>query len=318
METKKVFITGMAGYIGGCLCRELDRRDWCGGFFGMDVKAPLAKYDKAEFRLMDINDPALVEWVVEIKPDIMVHLAYIVDTVADDELMHRVNVDGSANALKAAAEAEVPQVMVFSSGTAYGAWPDNPDRLKETDPLRANPEFKYAAGKAEVEAMCKEFMEKHPETIMSIIRPCVIYGLLVNNYLSGLLTMPVAVGIREYDPRVQFVHEDDVVGAILMILEKEARGPFNLAPPDALTIREAVEISKKPSLFLPEALMEPLLKLIWKLKLEFNHLPPSFLEYLRYPWLLDSSRLRDELGYEFRYSSRETVEIMLRAKGVIE
>lgn len=318
MERKKVFITGMSGYIGGCLCRELDYKDWCGSVYGMDVKKPLAKYDKAEFRQMDINDPALVEWVKEVAPDIFVHLAYIVDSVADDNLMRRVNVDGTRNALKAAGEAKVPQVMVFSSGTAYGAWPDNPVPLQETDPIRANPGFKYAAGKREAEGMCQQFMRDNPEVIVSILRPCVVYGPLVNNYISDLLTMPVAVGLREHDPPLQFVHEDDVTGAILTILEKKASGPFNLAPPDTLTMREVIEISKKRSLLLPERLMEVILKVLWSFKSPRNHLPPSFLDYMRYPWIMDSSRLIDELGFEFRYSTKETVEIMLRAKRVIE
>ncbi len=60
MEKKIVFLTGMSGYLGTRLCLELEHLDWCERFFGMDVKKPLYKYDKGEFRQMDINSPALL------------------------------------------------------------------------------------------------------------------------------------------------------------------------------------------------------------------------------------------------------------------
>lgn len=318
MERKKVFITGMAGYLGGNLCRKLEDTPWCEAFYGMDVKRPLAKYERGHFRLMDINDPALVSWVKELRPEIFVHLAFIVDPIPDEELMHRVNVEGTRNALRAAAAGDTPQVLVASSGTAYGAWPDNPKPLREDHPIRPHPGFRYAKDKAEVEFLCREFMQEHPEAIMSIIRPCVVYGPLVNNYLSDLLTgLPLVTGLRGADPELQFIHEDDVIGAILMILEKQAGGPFNLAPPDTITLQEVIALSGKPKVFLPERLMLLLLRLNWKLRIPFMKVPPSFLDFIRYEWVLDSRRLREELGYKFRYSSRETVEILLRAKKMI-
>jgi UDP-glucose 4-epimerase len=315
---KTVFITGLGGYLAGVLCRELEHRDWCGRIYGMDVKAPLSKYAKAEFRKMDINAPELAAWVGELKPDIFIHLAFIVDPIPDEKLMEKVNVEGTRSALAAAAGAGCRQVLVASSGTAYGVWPDNPVPLREDSPIRAHPTFKYANDKSTVERLCREFGEAHPEVILSVIRPAVVYGPLVNNYLSALLTsMPIIMGIREYAPPLQFIHEDDVAGAIIMILEKEGRGPFNLAPPDTVRVREAVALTKKPALYLPGKLAELLIDVSWRLRLPFLNAPPSFVDFLRYPWVLDSTRLRDELGYVFRYSTRETLEIMLRAKKVI-
>ncbi|MFP4474607.1 MAG: NAD-dependent epimerase/dehydratase family protein [Desulfatibacillaceae bacterium] len=318
MKKKKVFVTGMAGYLGGCLARELDRTYWCGRFHGMDVNVPMAKYKKGEFRQMDINSPALVDWIREIQPDIVVHLAFIVDQVHDETLMHRVNVDGTKNVLRAAREAGVGQVLVASSATAYGAWPDNPVPLKENDRIRAHPTFIYARDKAEVEGVMAEWAKENVGTKLSVIRPCVIYGPNVDNYISGLFTMPLGLGTVGHDPRFQFVHEDDVVGSILHILKKEAAGPFNVAPPDTVSLSEANRICNKPSVPIPDKALEILFKAAWRLRLPVFRVPEPFLDYVRYPWLVDSTRLREELGYEFTYSSRETFEIMLRAKGVLK
>ncbi len=319
MGKKKVFVTGMGGYLAGVLCRELDHADWCESVAGMDVKPPLYKYDKAEFRTMDVNAPELARWVAEFKPDVMAHLAFILKPTPDDALMERVNVDGTANVLKAAEAAGVRQALVASSGTAYGAWPDNPVPLKETDELRPSREFKYSADKGRVEELCREHAERCPESLVSVIRPCVVYGPLVNNFLSDLITkFPLAPGLKGYGPPLQFIHEDDVARGIMMMIERDAVGAYNFAPSDYVTMSEVVAMAGKRSLSLPDSLVEPLLGFNWRHQLSEFQLPPSFLEFMRYPWVLDNSKLTDELGYEFRYSTRETVEIMLRAKGVVE
>jgi len=314
---RKVFITGVSGYLGTNLSRELERREWCEKIYGMDLRPPLYKLDKLEFRRMDINDQGLVEWVKQVKPDIFIHLAYVLQEMHDVELMHRVNFEGSKNALKAAEAGGVSQVLVASSGTAYGAWPDNPAALKEDAPLRANPGFHYAVDKARIEGLCREFSEKNPAVVMSIIRPCVVYGPLVNNYISDLLVSPVIIAPRGYDPPLQFIHEDDVIGAIIHILEKRSGGSINLAPEDTITMREIIELSRKPALFLPDWLVTPVVALQWALRIPWLNFSTAFLDYIRRPWVLDSAKLRNQIGYKFRYSSRETVEIMLRAKGLI-
>ena len=315
MEKKKIFITGMSGYLGGNLCGELDRLDWVEKFYGMDIKKPLYKFDKAEFRTMDINDPALVDWVKEIKPDILIHLAYVLEEIHDHALMRRVNFDGSKNALKAASEGKVRQVLIASSGTAYGAWPDNPALLREDHPLRANPDFLYAVDKVNVEKLAAEFKASHPEVTMSIIRPCVVYGPFVNNYISNLLDHYLILGLRGFNPPLQFVHEDDVVAAVIRILAKEAGGFFNLAPSDTITMMELLELSKRPYILFPDWLLTPAVQMFWTLRIPYLNLSTAFLNYLRYPWVMDNSRLANQVGFKFRYSSREAAEIMLRAKG---
>jgi len=313
MAGKKVFITGMSGYLAGNLCRELDRSDWCENFFGMDVKKPLYKYDKCEFRQMDINDPGLLDWVAELKPDILIHLAYVVPEMHDHGLMHHINFDGSRNALAAAEAGKVSQVLVASSGTAYGAWPDNPAALKEDHALRANPGFIYAVDKVKVEDLCRESVKKHPQVIMTIIRPCVVYGPRVDNYISNLLDHYFILGLRGYNPPLQFVHEDDVAAAIIHLAQKGCAGAFNLAPEDTITMEEVYALSRKPTIPFPDWFLTPMVALQWALRIPTLNFSTAFLDYIRYPWVMDNSRIR-ATGFRFRYSSRETVELMLRAK----
>jgi len=314
---KTIFITGMSGYLGSCLCRELDRTNWCERFFGIDIKFPLEKYDKGTFKKVDINDKSILDWVKEIKPDAIVHLAFIVNPIYDENIQSNVNISGTKNVLNIAKEAKINQILVASSGTAYGAWPDNPVSLKETDPIRKHKSFKYAHDKADQEDLCKIFSKECSDINLSIIRPCVVYGSRVDNYLSGLLTMPVSVALKNYNPPVQFVHEDDVIRSILTIIENNATGPFNIAPSDTVTIHDAIKIANKPSILLPDYILKPMMSFTWRLKIPFYKIPPGFIDYIKYPWVLDSSRIQNELNFTFKYSSKETLDVLLRSKNII-
>jgi UDP-glucose 4-epimerase len=293
-------------------------RPWCERIDACDVRPPLDKHPKIVYREQDITDPRFVDWVVERAPDVLVHLAYVLDPIHDETRMTSINIGGTRHALEAAARAGVSKVMVASSGTAYGAWPDNPVPLKETDPIRPHPTFQYAREKAAVEAMCARFADEHPEVVLSIVRPCVLYGPNVRNYLSRLLTgLPVAIGLAGYEPELQFVHEDDVADAMLLILEQSARGAFNIAPPDTLSMGEVLRLTGKRVVRVPERVLAPAIDFMWRHHIPLFGAPSSFLDYLRYTWTLDGTRLREELGFEFRYSSRDALTVMLRAKRVL-
>ena len=313
MKQKKFFVTGMAGYLGACLARELDRASSCKKFYGIDVKEPLAKYKKGEFKKMDMRDPALVDWIKEVQPDVIVHLAFVVSPILDEKLMREINIGGTKNVLKAVTEAGVKQLIVTSSGTAYGAWPDNPVPLKETDPIRQHPEFSYARDKAEEEFVLAEFAKNHPEVILTIIRPCTVCGPHIDNYISELFCMPIGISPIGEEPQGQFVHEDDVVRSILFLAKKEVPGPFNVGPPDILPYSQANSLVSKPLVPMPFWLLRICFKVAWRFQLPVLRVPDAFVDFVRYPWVVDSTKIMN-LGFEFIYSSREAFEIMVRVK----
>ena len=314
MTGQTVVITGSSGYLGRALCRELARTSWCETIVGVDVALPPERCERLVFHHREVNDPGLGAWMKDLRPDVLVHLAFILTPMHDARAQWEVNVEGTLNVLRAARLSRVPQVMVASSGTAYGAWPDNPVPLRETDAIRPSG-FSYSDEKAQLEKDCERFGQDHPEVVLSVIRPCVVYGPNVRNYLSDLLTaLPIPVALSGYEPPLQFVHEEDVAAAIVKILETRARGPFNIAPPDTLTLGDVLELMGRKGLLLPEHVLVPLFSLLWKLRVSYPHAPPSFLDFMRYPWVLDSQKLRD-LGFTFQFSSREALSTMLRAKG---
>lgn len=312
---RKILVTGSSGYLGQALLRALEGAPWCERVLGWDVRPPAAPPAKLCFETVDVNAPDLAARMAAAAPDALVHLAFILKPSHDADFQRRVNLQGTRNVLAAAAEAKVGQILVASSGTAYGAFWDNPVPLKESDPCRAAPGFPYAHEKAELERDYATFMEAHPEVAFAIVRPCVVYGPGVRNYLSDLLTaLPVVMGLAGYDPPLQFVHEDDVAGVLLAILEQRARGAFNVAPPDTIPVGETLALRGRPVLRLPEWILEPIAAFAWRRRLPVLNAPPAFLDFLRWPWVLDATRVTRELGYTYRYSSRDTLRIMLESR----
>src|SRR6185436_907062 len=100
----------------------------------------------------------------------------------DRRRMRSVNVDGCRNLLDAAAGCGAGRLMLISSATAYGAWPDNPVPMDESWPLRPAT-FQYAAEKVECEGMTRQFAERHPGIAVTLVRPAIVGGPGMDNYI---------------------------------------------------------------------------------------------------------------------------------------
>ena len=66
----------------------------------------------------------------------------------------------------------------------------------------------------EAEASLNEYAERHPDTAVSVLRFANVLGPDVETSHIKLFSLPVVPMILGFDPRYQFVHEDDVVHAL--------------------------------------------------------------------------------------------------------
>jgi UDP-glucose 4-epimerase len=78
-------------------------------------------------------------------------------------------------------------VLVTLSAAAYGAFPDNPVPLTEDDPVRGVSAFSYTRDKTEADRLCQLWAARYPDRTMTIVRPCVVFGPNVDNYLMRLV-----------------------------------------------------------------------------------------------------------------------------------
>jgi UDP-glucose 4-epimerase len=311
----RYLITGGAGYIGSRLVDLLSRREDTERIVICDLAPPAAYRPKTEFERVDVRDREAVRAALERSgADALIHLAFILNPSHDEHFMYDVDVNGTHNVLEAAAAAGTPQALVTSSSTAYGAFPDNPVPLTEDDPVRGVPAFAYARDKTESDRLCQLWAAAYPDRVMTIVRPCVVFGPNVDNYLVRLWTKaPFSPDAGQLDNQIQFVHEDDVVEAISALLLGRHAGAFNVAGDGLMTLRDCAELIGSPIRRMPLRAYRGLGRAMWAARL--SEAPPGQIEFALYPWIVSTEKLKKTTGWTPKHTSRETFEITMRTHG---
>jgi len=301
----RVLVTGGSGYLGAltvdALVAEgshtvvsLDRRP-------PDLAKPGATHVTADLLVADLAGLLKAHRI-----DTVVHLAAILDPPPgmDEDALRRVEVGGTERVLAACLEAGVEQLVVTSSGAAYGYTSRNRVRpLVESDPVPGHPRFAYSRHKAEVEALLSQARAAHPDLAQLVLRPGTILGERTDNQLTHLFTATVVPGLSDTDVPFVFVHDRDVVEAIVRGVTQQVAGVVNLAGDGVLTLREIAAIEGHRYLPLPPWLLAGALRLLHPLRLV--RYGPEQVDFLRYRPVLANGRLKELFPGLPRLSSAE-------------
>ncbi|MBM7062581.1 SDR family oxidoreductase [Pseudomonas sp. UL073] len=315
----RVLITGAAGFIGQQVLADLSihHPEWT--LIAADIRALGQQWLKPNIETvtLDISQAAQVhECVATWRPQAIVHLASVVTPPPgmSEATLHAIDVGGTRAVLDAALANGVEQLVVTSSGAAYGYYPENAEWIDENDPLRGHAQFAYAKHKREVEQLLAHARREHPRLKQLVLRPGTILGKQVNNQITDLFKKRAVMGVRGSDSRFVFIWDQDVVSIIRQGLDRGSAGIFNLAGDGALSLREIAAILGKPYRPLPPGLIRTVLRLLKPLGL--TQYGPEQLDFLRYRPVLANRRLKEEFGYQPRYTSREAFLAFLAAQGV--
>ncbi len=303
----RVLVTGATGYIGGKLVKTLCNKDWVDAVVATDIKAPGKAVCGCTFYKRDIRDN-MDDIFEKEQIDTVVHAAYVLAPIHDTALMEDINKGGVQNILKASAKAGVKQILHISSTTAYGFHPDNDQPLTEESPLRGNNDFTYAKNKKEIETIIQEFVSQHPETKMVVVRPCFVLGPGLTHPIAEHLKKKFVLLPKNTRPW-QFVHEDDLVSVMAMLLEKQVTGIFNVCADGTMTFSEMVSRLGNIKVALPWRIIYTLNNLAWFLRLSFiTKFPSAPMRMMVNPWIASNDKLKKETGYRFKYNTRATYE----------
>ncbi|MEW6313765.1 MAG: NAD-dependent epimerase/dehydratase family protein [Pseudomonadota bacterium] len=290
----KVFVSGSSSHLARALLPRLCAHPAVTGITGLDLMPPV--YAHAKFRALqgDLRSTPLVQLLAG--HNALIHLAWVVlrgrTSVAN---MHAVNIEASLALFRAAHAAGVTRFIHLSSAAVYGAGM----QLTETAPLAPEGDFLYAQHKAELERL---LAAEFPERV--VLRPHIILGPHAQPLLLTLARQPFYPALPDPQPLLQCVHEDDVSQAILLCLEQRRSGTYNLASTDSFSFREVVR-KNKIHCALPLPLIEVLTMLAWRLTGWGGE--PGWVTAMDKTLTLDCSKARRELGWQPRYSARETL-----------
>lgn len=236
-----------------------------------------------------------------------------VDTVVLLERTGSIDVDGTGgsdvdlqavrSALDEARRAGVRAVVAVSSAMVYGAHDDNAVPLTETAPLRPNPDLTYAAACVELERLVGEFGREDGARATAVLRPAVVLGPESTRWLSGSPWGRRGVPPEDPVPPRQFVHADDVAGAVELACARRLDGAYNVAPDGWIpgdTFRELVGGVGAAA----PARLRPITARLRRAVLG-PAVPRAVAPYTRASWVVAADRLRAE-GWVPRHTSEET------------
>jgi UDP-glucose 4-epimerase len=308
-----VAVTGPTGDIGRALLRRLDADPIVGRVLGMarrEFDPASLGLEKTEYRQGDVLDRSAVE-ALAAEADVLVHLAFII--VGGREETRSINLEGSRNVFEAGRG--VGRLVYTSSVAAYGFHADNPQPLTEDVPVRGTDAHYYSAQKAELEQTLREALEG-ADTEAYVFRPCIVAGgdalALVEAFPSLLRRSPVGPVLPDPGTPFQLVHTDDVALALAAAVRGEGTpGIYNLAGAGTISVADLAHAFGWHALPVPRAGITLGAGVVDKLPL----MPPqaSWLNALRVPVVMDTTRAREELGWEPRHDTRAVLAATARS-----
>jgi len=315
---QRVLITGALGYLGKIVLRKLHKDLQSGtidGLVAMDVKPVDIKrrLSKVTYIQADIRDPKLWEHLAKNHITTVIHLAAIIDSQASSRaFQYEVDVLGTENLLEACVKTQAKRIIISSSGAAYGYHADNPEWLKETDPVRGNDIFAYSAHKRLVEEMLERYRKQQPQLEQITFRVCTILGHSTQNLITNLFDKKRILGIKGYASPYVFIWDEDVAACMQKAVYSDVTGIYNLAGDGAIRNEDLATILGKPYLALSPRLLR--LALTIGSRLGLTQYGPNQLLFIQYRPVLDNTKLKKVFGYTPKKSSFETFLFYLKAQ----
>lgn len=228
------------------------------------------------------------------------------ETIDIDEETAGKRIVAEAKAVIAAAERlRAHKLVLVSSTDLYGALATNPAYLTEDMPAHGARSSPVLAALSKVEALFNAYAKKHTRTVVTTLRPCTILGTRVRDLKTAYFEQPAIPAAMGFDPLVQFVHESDVLRAVIEVIEKNERGVFNIVGDDVLPLSRAARMLGRPVIPLPTPILTTAAQVAEQVGLDV--MPASYIPFLMHACIADGDKARHELGFVPVYTSQEAL-----------
>ncbi|MEU8796227.1 NAD-dependent epimerase/dehydratase family protein [Spirillospora sp. NPDC048819] len=314
-----VLVTGVSRFLGARVANTLQAEPGIERVIGVDTvppePAPGLSLGRTEFVRVDIRTPSIANIIASAGVDTVVHLNLVTSSSVPRAKVKEFNVIGTMQLLAACQRSpDMRKLVVRSSAAVYGSSPMDPAVFTEQDEPVEAPTSGYAKDAVEVEGYVRGLMRRRSDLTVSMLRFANFLGPDVDSPLSRYLHLPVVPTVLGFDPRLQFVHEDDGVEVLRRMTVEEHPGCFNVAGDGVLLLSQALRRAGRPYVPVPS----PSISVLGDMGRRFAGLSgfsPELLRWLTYGRVIDTTALENELSWRPKYSSEAAFADFAGAQG---
>lgn len=254
-----VVVTGVGRFLGAHVASRLAADPRIGHVIGVDAGPPPPDLAPllAGVELVEADLTASAAVVASMDARTVVHLGVVTapePATGGRAGMKEQNVIGTMQLLAACQRAgRLRKLVVRSSAAAYGASFRDPAVFTEETEPRDVPRGGFARDILDIEGYVRGFRRRCPEVAATVLRLVPLLGPSADTTLTRYFTQPVVPTVLGRDPRLQFVHVDDVLEILHRSVVEDHPGTFNVAGPGTLTLSQAIRRAGR----LPVPVAEP-------------------------------------------------------------
>jgi UDP-glucose 4-epimerase len=314
---QRVLITGISGHLAGKLARRLEQDPGVDYLVGVDLHEPSIDLERTEYVRADIRNPLVVKVLQTTEADTVVHLAILATPVGAGGRgsMKEINIIGTMQLLGACQRAErVTKVVMKSSTAIYGADPRDPALFTEEMTARSEARHGYTKDAVETERYARSFARRRTDVDMTTLRFANFIGPEVVTPFTKYFSLPVVPIAMGFDPRLQFIHEDDAVEVLYRAVREDHPGIYNVAADGVVLLSQALRFMGKPAVPVVLPLVAPMAAVVRRLGLV--DFATDQLQFLLYGRVADNAKLKEDFGFTPRYTTRSAIEDFARGRRI--
>ncbi len=316
-----VLITGVSRYLGARLAGILAADPSVERVIGIDTAPPgpadVVRMGRTEFVRADIRNPLIAKVIAQAKVDTIVHTSVTATPrgAGGRTPMKELNVIGTMQLLAAGQKSDtVRRLVVKSSSSVYGSSPRDPAVFSERTAAKAVPRSGYAKDTVEVEGYVRGFSRRRPDVGVTVLRFVNFIGPTIDTPITRYLALPVVPTSLGFDPRLQFIHEDDAMDVLRLATLTDRPGTFNVAGDGVMLLSQALRRAGRVAIPIPMPAVELVGNLVRRSgAVDFS---PEQMEFLSFGRVVDTTALHEHFGFVPAYSTSAAFDDFLRGRPV--
>lgn len=296
---ERVLVTGASSWVGGRVVQRLENRPDV-EVFAVGSTPPRLSFS-SEFREGGLDHIDFARYLLEVKPHAVLHLE-IIDQRGERSGVPVLGAQSLFGAIDRCPDTK--RVVIKSDAAIYGAGPRKPSVFSEWTDAGSRKTMKHQRRLIDFEDFAADVSDRQAGVDYVTLRFASIIGPSIDNALSRYLRLQIVPTLAGFDPRLQFVYEEDAVRAVLHALDSSATGVYNTAAEGQLYLSRAIRLGRRVQ---QPLFGRPYRAVIKALRPAGVDLTEDMTALLQYGRVLDLGRMWNELGFTPALTARQAV-----------